>query len=205
MEVSDSKRSAPATVRNREPIFEVLSRCLPAGGGVLLEVASGTGEHAVHLAPRLAGWTWQPTDVGDDALASIAAWREALGVHACVSAPLRLDASAWPWPVSRADALLCTNMIHISPWTATLGLMRGAGAVLPVGGRLFTYGPYRVDGEHTAPSNRAFDESLRARDAAWGVRDVAEVAAAADSEGLALREQVAMPANNFTLVFERTR
>jgi hypothetical protein len=199
----DARRRAPATERNREPIFQVLSSRLPPGGGLLLELASGTGEHAVHLAPRLPGWTWQPTDVDAGALESIAAWREHADVGECVRPPLQLDASVWPWPLSRADAVLCTNMIHISPWEATEGLLRGAAALLPDGGRLLTYGPYKVDGQHTAPSNEAFDHSLRERDPRWGVRDVAALATSAAPHGLELIERVAMPANNFVLVFER--
>jgi hypothetical protein len=201
----DLRRHAPATERNREPIFEVLANQLPPAGGLLLELASGTGEHAARLAPRLAGWTWQPSDPDAGALDSIAAWRDHLHVEACVRPPLRLDASSWPWPLTHADALLCVNMIHISPWDATEGLMRGAGALLPAGGRLLTYGPYKVDGQHTAPSNAAFDQSLRERDAAWGVRDVSDVAGAAAQHGLKLIERVTVPANNFVLVFQRDR
>ena len=194
------KQHAPATARNREPIRDVLARVLPAHGDVV-EIASGTGEHAAFLATAFPGVTWQPTDVNDGARASIAAWCEGL---ANVRAPLALDASApvAAWPVTRADAIACINMIHISPWEATLGLFAGAAAILAAGGIVYLYGPYVVDGE-TAPSNRAFDASLRARDPRWGVRELREVERVAAAHGFALRETVAMPANNLSVVFAR--
>jgi SAM-dependent methyltransferase len=195
-------RVAPAAGRNREPILAVLRGWLPQAG-LVLEVASGSGEHAVWFAGALPGLTWQPTDRDEAALASIAAWRVQSGL-ANVQPPALLDASApASWPVARADAIVAINMIHISPWASTLGLMAGAARVLTPGGVLFLYGPYRVGGAHTAPSNADFDASLRARDAKWGVRDLEDVAAAADAAGLDLAAQITMPANNFSVVFRK--
>lgn len=196
------KQHAPATTRNREPILAVLDRVLP-DTGLVLEIASGTGEHAAYFAPQLRGVIWQPTDVDPAALDSIAAWTAELGVPN-IRAPLLLDVTAPSWPVESADAIFCANMIHIAPWEATLGLVRGAGRILPAGGLLVLYGPFMIDHRHTAPSNAAFDESLRSRNAAWGVRDLGDVAEAAGAHGLALLERVEMPANNFIVVFERT-
>jgi SAM-dependent methyltransferase len=193
--------SSPAAARNREPILAVLRQHLPQPGEVL-EVASGGGEHAAWFAAAMPQVTWRPSDRDDASLASIAAWREQAGA-ANLLEPVRLDAAAEAWPVERADAVVCINMIHIAPWAAAEGLMRGAGRVLPPGGVLYLYGPFRVGGEHTAPSNAAFDESLRARDPAWGVRDLEEVTALAQTSGLAMRTCVPMPANNLSVVFER--
>jgi SAM-dependent methyltransferase len=198
--MSDLRQVAPATARNREPILAVLDRVLPATAKVL-EVASGTGEHAAFFAGARPSWRWTPSDPDPAARASIAAW---CGALANVAAPLELDASAANWPVDKQsfDALVCINMIHISPWQATLGLMTGASRALKAGGVLYTYGPYRRDGAHTAPSNEAFELWLKERDASFGVRDVADVESAASAQGLALREVVEMPANNLSLVFE---
>lgn len=195
-------RTAPSTARNREPILQALRPRLPADG-LVLEVAAGAGEHAVHFARALPHLAWRPTDPDEAALASIAAWRAQAGLPNLL-APLRLDA-AHPdaWPLARADALVAINMVHISPWAATRGLMAGAGRLLPAGGGLFLYGPYLEDGVATAPSNLAFDESLKARDPAWGLRRLAAVAALAEGCGLALAERIAMPANNLFLVFRR--
>jgi len=195
------KQHAPATQRNREPILAVLDRVLPEQG-LVLEIASGTGEHATYLAPRLPGLIWQPTDRDLDALESIVAWTTEVAATN-VRPPLVLDVCSPRWPVESADAIFCANMIHIAPWDATLGLMAGAGRVLPAGGLLVLYGPFMIDHRHTAPSNEAFDASLRARDPSWGVRDLGDVAEAARAQGLALLERVEMPANNFTVVFER--
>jgi hypothetical protein len=197
---------APATQRNREPILAVLRRVLPAAGGVL-EIASGTGEHAVWLAAHFPGLAFQPSDPDPEQRASIAAWIAFTGVGN-VRAPLDLDAAATDWERSAAlpadlAALLCINMVHISPWAATLGLLRGAGALLPAGGLLYLYGAYKRGGAHTAPSNAAFDASLRARDPEWGVRDLEAVAAAAADQGLALEEVVEMPANNLSVILRR--
>jgi SAM-dependent methyltransferase len=193
--------ASPAVARNRDPILAVLRRVLPARGTVL-EIASGTGEHAVHFAAGLPHLTWQPTDPDTDALASIAAHR-AWAQLPNLLAPLVLDACAPSWPVTRGDAVVAINMIHIAPWTAAEGLMAGAGRLLARGGVLYLYGPFKEDGRHTAPSNAAFDASLRARDPRWGVRDLDPVAALASEHGLALAERVAMPANNLSLVFQR--
>jgi len=195
----DAKHHAPATERNREPIREVLARELPPRGTVL-EIASGSGEHAIHFARAFPALTWQPSDASEAALASIAAWRaEAALPNLC--APIALDVAAEAWPVARADAIVCINLVHISPWEAALGLFAGAARLLPAGGLLYLYGPYRFGGEFTAPSNASFDRSLRARDPRWGVRDVDELATVARGHGLALRDTVAMPANNHSLVF----
>jgi cyclopropane fatty-acyl-phospholipid synthase-like methyltransferase len=193
--------AAPAVARNREPILAVLRRVL-SEPGLVLEIASGSGEHAVYFAAALPHLTWQPTDPDPEARASIAAYRAATALPN-VLPPLALDAAASRWPMTQADALVSINMIHIAPWAATEGLMAGAKRLLPAGGVLFLYGPFREHGQHTAPSNAAFDESLRARNEEWGVRDLAEVAALASRHGLALEERVAMPANNLSVVFRR--
>jgi len=194
------KRHAPATERNRDAILAVLRDELPSSG-LVLEVASGSGQHVVHFAATLPALDWQPSDPDPAALVSIESWRQEVGLPN-VRPPLRLDASA-DWPVERADAILCVNMVHISPWEATLGLMKGAGAVLPPGGLLYLYGPYLRENVETAPSNLAFDASLKARDPQWGLRRVEDVIAAAEGEGLVLRRLLEMPANNLSLIFRR--
>ena len=194
------KRHAPATERNRDAILAVLRDELPSSG-LVLEVASGSGQHVVHFAAALPALDWQPSDPEPAALASIESWRQEVGLPN-VRPPLRLDASA-DWPVERADAILCVNMVHISPWEATLGLMKGAGAVLPPGGLLYLYGPYLRENVETAPSNLAFDASLKARDPQWGLRRVEDVIAAATDEGLVFRRLLEMPANNLSLIFRR--
>lgn len=195
------KRRAPATERNREPIAAVLREVAPAHG-TLLEVASGTGEHAAYFAALFPNLLWQPSDPDPDALASIRAWR-AEAELANLLEPLLLDASAEIWPIAAADAILCVNMVHISPWAATAGLMRGAGRLLPAGAPLILYGPYRRAGVPTAPSNEAFDASLRARDPRWGLRELEAVEAEAGRNGLSLERVFEMPANNVTAVFRR--
>jgi hypothetical protein len=195
------KRSAPATERNREPIAAVLREVLPERGTVL-EIASGTGEHGVYFAGLFPHLLWQPSDPDPEALESIRAWRGEAGLGNLLE-PLRLDASAGTWPVASADAILCVNMVHISPWPATEGLMRGAGRLLAAGAPLLLYGPYRRGGVATAPSNEAFDESLRARNPAWGLRKLEAVEAEAARQGLRLERVVEMPANNLTVVFRR--
>jgi SAM-dependent methyltransferase len=197
----DERETAPSAERNKQPILEVLTRVLPARGNVL-EIGSGTGQHVAHFAKALPGLVFQPGEMDEGRHASIAAWvrHEKL---ANVKPPLAFDLARLPWPVREADAIVCINVIHISPWEATLGLMRGAGELLPPGGVLVTYGPYRRGGAHTAPSNETFDAWLKERDPRWGVRDMEEVAAVAREAGLELEEVVPMPANNFTLVFRR--
>lgn len=196
----DGALTAPAVARNREPILAVLRRVLPTQGTVL-EIASGSGEHAVHFAAGLPYLTWQPADVDPDALRSITAYRAAARLPNLLP-PLALDAAAPDWPVTRADAVVSINMIHIAPWSAAQGLMAGAERILAAGDVLYLYGPFKEDGQHTAPSNTAFDLSLRERNPQWGVRDVGDVCELAQQHGLALVERVAMPANNLSLVFQ---
>jgi SAM-dependent methyltransferase len=195
------KRHAPAAERNREPIADVLRTLLPAQGTVL-EIASGTGEHAAFFAAAFPQLLWQPSDPDPAALASISAWREEAGLLNLL-APLRFDAAAAHWPVAQADAILCINMVHISPWSATLGLMSGAKRLLPSGSPLILYGPYRRAGVQTAPSNEAFDQSLKSRDPLWGLRDLDAVVAAAQAEGLGFERLFEMPAYNVILVLRR--
>jgi len=194
--------TSPAAARNREPILQVLRERLPMPGEVL-EIASGSGEHAAWFASALPSLSWRPSDRDGPALESIAAWRETAGLPNLLE-PVRLDASEPEgWPLERVDAIVCINMIHIAPWTAAEGLMRGAALLLPPGGVLYVYGPFREAGRHTAPSNAAFDESLRARDPDWGVRDLDAVEALADRCGLALSSRIPMPANNLSVLFEK--
>ena len=201
MSQEDVRRHAPATARNREPILEVLRRVLPPAG-LVLEIASGSGEHAVHFARALPRLQFQPSDPDPSGRESIDAWRASESLPN-VRPALPVDASSEAWPIDAADAVLCCNMIHISPWTSALGLLRGAGRILPADGPLVLYGPYRRDGTHTAPSNADFDASLRARDPSWGVRDLETVIEEAAKQGLAFDEVIEMPANNLTVVFRR--
>ncbi|QRN97404.1 DUF938 domain-containing protein [Archangium violaceum] len=195
------KRHAPSAERNREPILSVLREVLPPRGTVL-EVASGTGQHAVFFARAFPERVWQPTDADPSARESIEAWRQEEGLPN-LRPPLALDASASTWPVESADAIVCINMIHISPWEACQGLMRGAGRVLPPGGPLVLYGAYFIEGRPTAPSNLAFDASLRERDPTWGVRELGAVTEEARAHGLERDRVVDMPNNNFTVVFRK--
>ncbi len=195
----DPRQFAPATDRNRGPILDVLRRVLPARG-LVLEVASGTGEHVAYFAQAMPGMAFQPTEYEAERRASVDAWTAGLGN---VRAAMPLDATASEWPVSDVTAVFCANMIHIAPWTACAGLMVGAGRVLLPGGVLVLYGPFLREGVPTAPSNVAFDTSLRARDERWGVRDLAAVAALAEGCGLGLDEVVEMPAHNLIVVFRR--
>jgi SAM-dependent methyltransferase len=195
------KRDAPATHRNREPILAVLSRWLTQPA-TILEIASGTGQHAVFFAERLPHLDWQPSERDPEGLESIEAWVAESSVSN-VARPVALDVCEAAWPVNEVDAVFNANMIHIAPWEVALGLFEGAGRVLRPGGLLFLYGPFRVAGEHTAPSNAAFDADLRRRDPRWGVRDLEEVEAVARRAGLSLVEHDELPANNRLLVFRR--
>ncbi|TVV75773.1 DUF938 domain-containing protein [Sphingomonas solaris] len=192
-----ARRHAPATLRNRDAIADVLATMLPSSGTVL-EVASGSGEHCAYFAQRFRALAWQPSDPQPAARASIAVWCEGL---ANVRPALDLDGTAPDWPIAEAVAVLCINMVHISPWEATLGLFSGAARLLKPGAPLLLYGPYRRAGHPTAPSNEAFDGSLRARDPRWGLRDLDEVVAAAD--GFVLDSVVEMPANNLSVILCR--
>ena len=212
----DARQYAPATERNRDSILEILLRVLPPSGTVL-EVASGTGEHAIFFAPRLSPRKWLPSDPNPQLRASIAAWRHHFPTDNLYP-PLDLDVSAPVWPIetgalpkwlntdfntSPLVAIVNINMIHISPWSACLGLMAGAGRLLPPNGILYLYGPFKQGGKHTSPSNVAFDEALRAQNQAWGVRDLDDVVAAASTQHLTMLETYQMPANNLSVVFQR--
>lgn len=198
---ADARQFAPATARNRDFILPILRRLLPAQG-LVLEIASGSGEHALYFAAQLGECGWQPTDMDPAAVASIEAWRLQAG-PANLLPPLLLDVAAPVWPVTQADALVCINMVHYSPWASTPALFAGAARILPPGGVVFCYGPYKRGGEHTAPSNVEFDAWLKARDARFGVRDLEAVEAEAVAQGFRLEEVIDMPANNFSLVFRR--
>lgn len=195
------KLSSPAAERNRDAIADVLRRWL-SPTGLVLEVASGTGEHATHFARAFPRVRWQPSDPDAEARASIEAWREEAGLSNLLP-PIALDASAAEWPPDRADAILCINMVHISPWATTLGLLDGAARLLAPDAPLILYGPYRQAGVPTAPSNEAFDASLKVRNPAWGLRSVEQVRDAAEPR-FASEEIAAMPANNLMLLFRRT-
>jgi SAM-dependent methyltransferase len=195
------KREAPAAARNREPILDVLRQHLPQQG-LVLEFASGTGQHIVHFARALPALAFQPSDPNDSARASIDDWASTLGL-ANVRPALPLDAAAGAWPIAQADAILCINMIHISPWEATVGLIEGAARTLPAGGVLYLYGPYRRAGHPTAPSNEDFDSDLKSRNPAWGLRALEDVAALAARHGFAAPTVVEMPANNLSAVFRK--
>jgi hypothetical protein len=201
MPAANARRSAPAVLRNREPIAEVLTEWLPPNG-LVLELASGTGEHSIYFAERFPSLEWQPSDIHGDALESIEAWR-AEGALPNVRPPIVVDAAASDWPIERADAVLSINMVHISPWAAALGLLEGASRVLSRGAPLIMYGPWLKDDIPTAPSNLAFDADLRRRDPHWGLRRVEDFAAAAERRGLLLDQARAMPANNLMLLLRR--
>jgi hypothetical protein len=202
MKAEYRRQHSLAAERNKQPILEALQRFLPARG-IALEIASGTGQHAVHFAIGLPDWVWLPSDADPAALASIAAWREHAQL-ANLRAPLPLEVMSSDWGgVPAVDAVFCANLLHIAPWATCAGLMRGAARHLTAGGVLVTYGPYFIDGQTTAASNLAFDADLRARNPAWGLRRVADVVAEAAKVSLTLGKQVAMPANNLMLVFRR--
>ena len=196
------KRHAPATARNAQVIADVLVQELPDSGTVL-EVASGTGEHAVFMARRFPHLTWQPSDPDDGALASIATYRAEAQLPN-LHEPVLLDASASAWPVAQADAIVCINMVHISPWEASVGLFAAARHLLDRGGPLVLYGPYLEEAVETTASNLAFDESLKARDAQWGLRRIEDMDALAADNGFERSARHVMPANNLTLVYRRT-
>jgi hypothetical protein len=198
---SDDKRHAPATLRNRDAIAAALADWLPPTGTVL-EVASGSGEHIVHFARTFPALDWQPSDPDPAGLVSIAAWCGEAGL-ANIAPPLALDASTGDWPIEHADAILCINMVHISPWDAALGLFTQSAKLLQKGAPLILYGPYFRKDHPTAPSNLAFDESLRARNAEWGVRWLEDVTELAEAKGFALEDVREMPANNLMLLYRR--
>ena len=200
--MTDHRQYAPATVRNRDFILDVLRDVLPATG-VILEIASGSGEHVVHFASNFPSLVFQPSDPEQEALLSVAAWVKAAQVTN-VRAPIVLDASQSPWPIASADGVICINMIHISPWDATVGLISGAAAILRRGSPLYLYGPYKRKGFATAPPNQAFDQNLRDRNPTWGLRDLEAVAAIAQSVGFSVPTVTEMPANNLSVVFRRT-
>ncbi len=201
MTQDDSRQYAPATQRNREPILAVLREILPKQG-LVLEVASGSGEHAVHFAAAFANLTFQPSDPDPAALASIDAWGRESALPNLRPA-IRLDATASRWPITEADAILCINMVHISPWAATEGLIRQAAQLLPTGGPLYLYGPYRQPDVPLAASNAVFDDSLRRRNPKWGLRELEAVAELARAAGLGEPEVTQMPANNLSVVFRK--
>jgi hypothetical protein len=202
IEPTDPRLFFPHVERNREPILAVLKRLLPARA-LVLELASGSGEHAAYFAKALPGASWLPSDIDAKALASIAAFRAEAAVPNLL-APVRIDATADVWPVKRVNAVICCNMIHIAPWAVCQGLMAGAGRVLQSCGFLFLYGPFKIDGHHTARSNQDFDTWLQGQNPQWGVRDLADVRALAAEHGLTLGEAVPMPANNLSVIFRRT-
>ncbi|CAB3769347.1 DUF938 domain-containing protein [Paraburkholderia solisilvae] len=197
----DAREHSPSAERNRDAILAVLRQVLPPSGTVL-EIASGSGQHALHFAAAFPGLVWQPSDTDAGARASIVAWTADAGLTN-IRPPLDLDVTRQPWGVDVAHAMVCINMIHISPWAATEALIDGAARVLGSGAVLYLYGPYRRGGVHTAPSNEAFDQNLRDRNPAWGVRDMEAVVQLADAAGFACDEPIPMPANNFSLVFRK--
>jgi SAM-dependent methyltransferase len=198
----DEPRSSPAADRNKQPILDALRGVLPASGHVL-EIASGTGQHVAHFAAALPNVIWHPSDTSSEARADVLARIAAAGL-VNVHEPIALDVHDDPWPVAGPLAgIVCINMVHIAPWSATLALMRGAARLLPDGAHLVLYGPFREGGRHIAESNAAFDASLRERDASWGVRDLEAVSAVAAEYGLMQHSVVRMPANNLTVIFRR--
>jgi uncharacterized protein DUF938 len=199
--MTDHRQYAPAAVRNRDFILDVLRDVLPMTG-VILEIASGSGEHVVHFARHFPSLVFQPSDPEPEALLSVAAWVKAVQVTNA-RAPIVLDASQSLWPIASADGIICINMVHISPWDATVGLITGAAAILPPGSPLYLYGPYKRKEFATAPSNEAFNRNLRDRNPAWGLRDLEAVAAIAQSVGFSIPAVTEMPANNLSVVFRR--
>lgn len=201
MASQDLKFSSPSALRNRDPIWNVLQKVLPENG-TMLEIASGSGEHAIHYAARLPNLIWQPSDPSDKARASIKAWSDEEGFENLLP-PLDIDVTSETWPIDHADAMLAINMVHISPWAATVGLMKGAGRLLPSGGSLTLYGPYRQEGREFVESNVEFDVWLRNQNSDWGIRQLEDVASLAKQSGLSLSSVVDMPANNLCVIFKR--
>ena len=200
-ELPDGRLVVSSADRNREPILKVLERVLPKTG-LVLEVASGTGQHVVHFAQALKGVSWQPTDMDAACRRSISAWLVTAEL-ANVRRPLDLDVRALPWRVPTLDAIVCLNLIHIAPWSVATALFAGAGLALRETGLLYLYGPYSVQGRHTAPSNAAFDSALRAENPEWGLRDLKEVESLAKDQGFDLAETIEMPANNLSVLFRK--
>lgn len=200
--MTNSLAESPAAERNKAPILDVLRRTLPTEG-LVLEIASGTGQHVVHFAAALPALRWQPSDPDASMVAAMRA-RLQQAARPNICEPLPLDVHDLPWPIEPADALVCINMIHIAPWSATQSLFAGAAAHLTAAAPVVLYGPYRIGGAHTAPSNEAFDQSLKARNADWGVRDLESVREVARGQGFELAGRFAMPANNFVVLFRRT-
>jgi SAM-dependent methyltransferase len=198
---TDDRLVSPSAERNKGPIADLLKRVLPDHGTVL-EISSGTGQHAVHFAREMPDLVWQPSERDEPSLQSIERWMAAENLPN-ILAPLRIDVTELPWPVGDAAAIVCLNMIHIAPWSAAEGLIQGAESILAQGGILFLYGPYRREGRPTAPSNEAFDEQLRSRNPEWGLRSVEDVARHARLHGFGPPEIHEMPANNLSLVFRR--
>jgi SAM-dependent methyltransferase len=200
-ELPDGRLVVSSAERNRGPILKVLERALPKTG-LVLEVASGTGQHVIHFAQALKGLSWQPTDMDAACRRSISAWLAAAEL-ANVRRPLDLDVRELPWRVPTLDAIVCLNLIHIAPWSVAMALFAGAGLALRETGLLYLYGPYSVQGKHTAPSNAAFDSALRAENPEWGLRDLKEVESLARDQGFDLAETIEMPANNFSVLFRK--
>jgi len=200
-ELPDGRLVVSSADRNRGPILKVLERVLPKTG-LVLEIASGTGQHVVHFAQALKGLSWQPTDIDAACRRSISAWL-ATAELANVRQPLDLDVRALPWRVPTLDAIVCLNLIHIAPWSVATALFAGAGLALRETGLLYLYGPYSVQGRHTAPSNAAFDSALRAQNSEWGLRDLEEVESLAKDQGFDLAETIEMPANNLSVLFQK--
>jgi SAM-dependent methyltransferase len=199
---NDGRLASPSAQRNKEPIAEVLEQVLPQAG-LVLEVGSGTGEHTVHFARVMPHLIWQPSERDSDCLRSITAWA-AVEAQANVRQPLDLDVTDDQWPIAAADAIVCINMIHIAPWSVTQALLRGASRILPTGGLVCLYGPYRVAGKHTSASNRAFDAQLRAMNAEWGVRELDALSNEARAFNVELERTFEMPANNLIAVFRKS-
>lgn len=207
MNMLAQKKHAPAALRNREPILDVLQDCLP-DHGTILEIASGSGQHATYFIQHLPNHYWQPSDPDPKSRDSISAWWWDVQLNNILP-PLNIDAQEDIWPVERTDlplpiaAIVCINMVHISPWESTVGLMKGAARILPKDGILYLYGPYKVEGQHTAPSNELFDISLRDQNPDWGIRDLSEIKSLAQEHGLTFVKTVDMPANNMSVIFRK--